>query len=818
MELAIAAWAGGTAGIVPAAAASADPVDHPSVMQADDAAHRYAPLALPAAVAGPHTRITRAPSVAGRAASPTFNSAGLTHEVFGFATYYELANGDLSDAQLDRLSTVAYFGLTVNGSGGFDNDGGMTGWNSQALTDLVSRARSHGDRIQLVAKQFDLATINAIVANPAVGQTAISNIISAARSKSLDGVNIDFEGSVSSSYPNIQQDFSNWIARLSQQLRAAIPGAQLTVDAYSGSASWSGGFMNIATLAPSVDAFFIMAYDMNWGATLPNAPLAGQYTYTDSSSIDQYLAKVNGDGSKVILGVPYYGYKFSTTGTAFNSPVNGSAVNGCNTNCAVTYSGVLDDFACAPQLARHFDSQSQTPWASWWSPAVNDPCAGNHNSNREVYYDDAASIGAKYDLVVNRNIRGSGIWALGYDHGHGELWDVIAAKYMAAPPAPAGTYRPVTPARLFDTRNSSPVGPGGSFEIQVTGQQGVPASGVSGAVINLTATNVSAGGYLSVYPGGYGRPATSSLNTARGKTTTNLVSVEVGSSGTIRVFNAVGVADVIADIEGYISTDSSGPAGLFTPVSPSRVVDTRSGAGGTRLGPGQTLTVKVAGSRSVGGASTGIPGSGVGAVAVNLTATGATAPTFLTAYPTDPAVSRPLASNLNPLPGQTVPNRAVVKVGPNGEISIYNDAGYIDVLVDVNGWFSDTSAPAATTGRFFGISPTRLFDTRQTAPLGPGRTLSLQVAGEGGIPAMSATTPPRAVVLNATVTSPTAPSFLTAYPSGSSSPPLTSDLNFLPGQTVANLVIVQLGPDGRVNFYNSAGTTDLVLDIAAWIS
>ena len=200
--------------------------------------------------------------------------------------------------------------------------------------------------------------------------------------------------------------------------------------------------MRIDTLAPSVDAFFIMAYDMTSPADLPNSPLSGPYTYTDTTSVDQYVTMAG--AGKVILGVPYYGYKFSTTSPAFNATQNTGAVNGCNWNCSDPYGVIMTEFQCAQQLQVNWDAPSSTPWAAWYSPVSNDPCAApggaGHNSWRELYYDNASSLGLKYDLVNNRGIRGAGIWALGYDHGSTDLWQPIKTKFQCAvgPAGPPG--------------------------------------------------------------------------------------------------------------------------------------------------------------------------------------------------------------------------------------------------------------------------------------------------------------------------------------------------------------------------------------------
>jgi hypothetical protein len=90
------------------------------------------------------------------------------------------------------------------------------------------------------------------------------------------------------------------------------------------------------------------------------------------------------------------------------------------------------------------------------------------------------------------------------------------------------------------------------------------------------------------------------------------------------------------------------------------------------------------------------------------------------------------------------------------------------------------------------------------------------VAGAGGVPAMNAPIPPTAVVLNVTVTNPTATSFLTAFPSDVTSVPTASDLNWKHNLTVANLVVVKLGPDGAAKLYNQSGNTDVVVDVLGW--
>ena len=121
-----------------------------------------------------------------------------------------------------------------------------------------------------------------------------------------------------------------------------------------------------------------------------------------------------------------------------------------------------------------------------------------------------------------------------------------------------------------------PVGPGQSINVQVTGLADVPASGVSGVALNVTADSPTAEGYLTVWPTGEGQPGASSHNFVPGLTVANLVLAKVGAGGQVSIFNSAGTTHVVADVVGYFSAGG----GRFVPVSPQRIVDSRFGIGG----------------------------------------------------------------------------------------------------------------------------------------------------------------------------------------------------------------------------------------------
>lgn len=383
-------------------------------------------------------------------------------------------------------------------------------------------------------------------------------------------------------------------------------------------------------------------------------------------------------------------------------------------------------------------------------------------------------------------------------------------------------FQGLTPARLLDTRSGAgistidgqflgggQVGAGGTLNLTVTNRGGVPASGVSAVALNVTATEGTLPSFITVYPTGSGRPTASNLNTSANQTIANMVIVPVGNNGQVSLFNLAGNVHLVADVLGYF------PTGSVTGLNPARLMDTRAGT--------STVDGQFAGIGAVGAGGTtnltvlnrgGVPSSGVGAVALNVTATEGTSSSFVTVYPA--GATRPTASNLNTVANQTVPNMVIVPVGTGGQISLFNQAGNTHLIVDVLAWFP--SATASITG----VTPARLLETRSglstidnafnaTGSLQTGGVQSVTVINRGGVPASGVA----AVALNVTATGGSTSGYLTVWPKGQSRP-TASNLNFVANQTVPNMVIVPVGSDGQVSIYNFAGSTDVIVDVLAW--
>ena len=239
---------------------------------------------------------------------------------------------------------------------------------------------------------------------------------------------------------------------------------------------------------------------------------------------------------------------------------------------------------------------------------------------------------------------------------------------------------------------------------------------------------------------------------------------------------------------------------LYVPLDPVRLLDTRSAAGGGRVGPADVRDLRVVDGTRVPSHAT--------AVVLNVTVTGATAPTDVRVYPTPSAsASPPTVSNLNAEPGSTVANLVTVPVGAGGSVRLRNASGSAHVLADLAGYYTAAGGGASLVGR----TPTRLLDTRATGgALGAGEVRRLPVVGAGAAP-----TGTSAVVLNVTAVGATRLTDIRVYPTRAGAVPLVSNANPAAGRTTAASVIVPVGSDGTVSLRNAAGDVHLVVDLVA---
>lgn len=254
------------------------------------------------------------------------------------------------------------------------------------------------------------------------------------------------------------------------------------------------------------------------------------------------------------------------------------------------------------------------------------------------------------------------------------------AGYYA--PGAASTFTAAEPVRVLDTRGRdgrevgapiAAVEAGGFVDLSVVRNGPVP-SDASAVALTVTAVAPTADTDVRVFPApaeGALFPRVSNVNARAGSVVPNVVIVPLGQDGTVRLRNAAGRVHLLADVAGWYDGSDSG--GLFRPVGPTRVLDTRPSV----VGPGQDLELRVGGLAQVPSLAT--------AAVLNVTGVSASQATDVRVYPGGGSAV-PRVSNLNLSPGQTAADLVVVKLG-GGTVRLRNAAGTVALVADVAGWF-----------------------------------------------------------------------------------------------------------------------------------
>jgi spore germination protein YaaH len=424
---------------------------------------------------GPSIAADPASAIVPSAASLDPSAANsLRRQVFGFLPYWELNNGS-TRLNYSALSTIAYFGVGVDASGNLrkrNSDGsrsvGWAGWTSSRMTSIIQAGHRRGTRIVLTVEAFAWTTSQAAVQSALLGSPAARlrlarQIAAAVRDRGADGVNLDFEPLVTGR----AAEFVALVRQIRTELNRVHKGYQLTFDTTGAIGAYP---IEDATAPGAADAIFIMGYDYRT-ASSPTAgsiaPLGGSM-YDLVDTILAYTERVA--ARKLILGIPYYGRAWSTVSSQPRAATQRGTRYGRSTS--VTYATAA---ALARQHGRRYDSTEASPWVAY-RRRICTPGHGCVTTWREVYYDDAQSLRAKYDTIIRFGLRGAGIWALGYDDMRPELYRTIVAKFVhdTTPPVTGiGVLAARQGSRWFKvTWSAVDMNPIRSYDVQVSVDRG----------------------------------------------------------------------------------------------------------------------------------------------------------------------------------------------------------------------------------------------------------------------------------------------------------------------------------------------------------
>jgi len=364
------------------------------------------------------------PAVLAAAVDP----GGLRREVFGFLPYWELTDSSTT-LDWEKLSTIAYFGVGAAANGNLETknkDGsttvGWSGWTSSKMTEVIEQAHANNSRVVLTVQSFawnssGVTKQKALLGSSTARANLARQIAAAVRDRGADGVNLDIEPIVST----YADEFTALVREVRAQLDAIAPGYQLTFDAMG----YIGNYpIEEATAPGGADAVVIMGYDYKGsssGTAGSIAPIGGP-VYDIADTLAAYSSRI--PASKLILGVPYYGRAWSTASPELNAPTVSASKYG--SSVAALYETALE---LAATNGRHYDPVEGVAWTTYQKENCS-KTYGCVTSWRQLYYDDAESLGVKYDLVNRYDIRGIGIWALGYDGSRPELYALIKDKFI----------------------------------------------------------------------------------------------------------------------------------------------------------------------------------------------------------------------------------------------------------------------------------------------------------------------------------------------------------------------------------------------------
>jgi spore germination protein YaaH len=219
------------------------------------------------------------------------------------------------------------------------------------------------------------------------------------------------------------QKYSDFVKFLNTELDKTYGNSFLVVSTFA-DALVKPRITDVESLSTRADALFIMAYDFHRPTSDnagPVAPIDGKGVHAEYD-INTMLADyfTVSPPNKLIMGVPYYGYNWVVKeDVEYAERMEGSDLMGYSQS--QTYAAIMDNILeLEPEVK--WDELGETPYFTYISPET--------EAIREVYFENRDSLEIKYNLINSYELGGVGIWALGYDEGYVELWNLLSKEFL----------------------------------------------------------------------------------------------------------------------------------------------------------------------------------------------------------------------------------------------------------------------------------------------------------------------------------------------------------------------------------------------------
>jgi spore germination protein YaaH len=333
----------------------------------------------------------------------TVNKVGKKYKTFGWHIF---SNGSsYKSYDFSMLWGISYFAYIVN-----PNTGGYKNIHQWKTTELIDSAKAHNCKVFLSV--FNGGSDNSILLeNTKAKEILIDSICSLLSLRKADGINIDFEGVPSKN----KAQFTEFIIQISRRLKKENPNYIISLCLY---AIDYYNIFNIEAIKPYVDLYTLMGYDYCGSFSDyagPVSPLKESKTWGENSvesSVDFYLNK-GVEGKKLIVGLPYYGSEWITTNLAIQAPVKKFYSN-------PPYKSIKEVYIDSLNIPAQFDEESSSSYCF---------IKTNNGEMRQLWFENEQSLTIKYNWIKNRQLGGVGIWALGYDNDHPELWELLTKNF-----------------------------------------------------------------------------------------------------------------------------------------------------------------------------------------------------------------------------------------------------------------------------------------------------------------------------------------------------------------------------------------------------